>query len=285
MALQQFNPTASPEKVAAATLRDGAAIVLELASKDLTDTIARQLREKMEKFGHRTRNDFTGHKVNRSYSVLSEAPGSVDLIAHDMVMGVADIVLLPHCESYTIGSITGIDILPGQGDQRLHRDDSMYPLQIPGMQTVISCMWALTDFTEENGATAVVPGSHRHIGRGEDVDVSNREQAVMPKGSALFYLGSTMHGGSANRSNDARLGLINTYSLGWLRQEVNQYLSVPMEIARTYDERMRRLLGYTTHDKEGDCLGKYFGSDTCFVDKDGYARLFRSNPSDAQGKG
>jgi ectoine hydroxylase-related dioxygenase (phytanoyl-CoA dioxygenase family) len=106
----------------------------------------------------------------------------------------------------------------------------------------------------------------------------------MRKGSALFYLGSTMHGAGENRSDKARMGLINTYSLGWLRQEVNQYLSIPMEIARTLDDRMRRLLGYTTHDKKGDRLGKYFGSDSSFIDKDDYANHYRPYPPDRKGK-
>ena len=103
----------------------------------------------------------------------------------------------------------------------------------------------------------------------------------MPKGSALFYLGSTMHGAGANSSNAARMGVITVYSLGWLRQEANQYLSVPWEIARAYDERMRCLLGYTTHDRLGDRLGKYYGSDTSFVDKDDYARHYRPYPPNA----
>jgi ectoine hydroxylase-related dioxygenase (phytanoyl-CoA dioxygenase family) len=97
----------------------------------------------------------------------------------------------------------------------------------------------------------------------------------MPKGSALFYLGSTLHGAGENRSEVARMGLINTYSLGWLRQETNQYLAVPPESARKLDGRMRQLLGYTTHDKFGDRLGKYYGSDTMFIDKDNYARKYR----------
>ena len=80
------------------------------------------------------------------------------------------------------------------------------------------------------------------------------------------------------------MGLINTYSLGWLRQETNQYLSVALELARTYDKRMRCLLGYTTHDKKGDRLGKYYGSDTSFIDKDNYARNYRPYPPDQQGE-
>lgn len=283
MALQCFEPTASAEEIAAATTKDGGAIVTGLAPADLVDTVAADLREDFDKFGHRSRRDFSGHQTNRCHCVLEESPRSVELVAHDMVMDVADILLRPHCESYQIGSLTAIEVNPGQIVQNLHRDDSMYPFQLPGMETQISCMWALTDFTEENGATHVVPGSHLHVGRGMPVDVSNNEQAIMPKGSALFYLGSTLHGAGENRSNEARIGLINTYSLGWLRQEVNQYLNVPIELARAFDERMRCLLGYTTHDKLGDRLGKYFGSDTAFVDKDDYARHYRPWPSESGG--
>jgi ectoine hydroxylase-related dioxygenase (phytanoyl-CoA dioxygenase family) len=164
-------------------------------------------------------------------------------------------------------------------------DDSMYPEQIPGMQTIIGCMWALTDFTAVIGATHMVPGSHRHIGRGMNVDLSVSEQAVMTKGSVLIYLGSTWHGAGKNRSNESRMGLVNTYSLGWLRQEVNQYLSVPVELARSFDERMRCMPGYTTHDKLGDRLGKYYGSDTAFVNKDNDARHYRPYPPDFREEG
>ena len=284
MALQTFGPTASAAEVAAATLRDGAAIVTGLVPADLADTIAGELRENFDTFGYRSKRDFAGFKTNRCHHVLEESPSSVGVVAHDMVMGVADAILLPHCESYQIGSITGIEVCPGQKVQELHRDDTVYPVRLPGMELQIGCMWALTDFTEENGATRVVPGSHRHISMGEDIDLSNCEQAAMPKGSALFYLGSTWHGAGANRSNEARMGVITVYSLGWLRQEANQYLSVPLGLVRTYDKRMRCLLGYTTHDRRGDRLGKYYGSDTSFIDKDDYSRHYRTDPPELKGE-
>jgi ectoine hydroxylase-related dioxygenase (phytanoyl-CoA dioxygenase family) len=284
MALQYFESKASAEDIAAATRKDGGAIVLGLAPEDTVDAVASELRDYFDTQGHKSRNNFTGHNTNRCHVVLGQSPTSTELIAHDMLLAVADELLLPHCESYQIGSITAIEINPGQKAQELHRDDSMYPVQIPGLETQVSCMWALTDFTEENGATRVVPGSHRPVSSGVYADLSHSEPAVMPKGSALFYLGSIWHGGGENRSNESRNGLINTYSLGWLRQEVNQYLNVPIELVHTLDERMRRLLGYTTHYKMGGHLGKYFGSDTCFLDKGNYAQNYRPHSSGYQGE-
>ena len=165
-------------------------------------------------------------------------------------MEVTDGILLAHCINYRIGSLTAIEIHPGETDQSLHLDDGIYPVRMPGMQLQISAMWALEDFTEENGATRVALGSHRDSNISNTAEVqyeNNIVQAVMPKGSVLFYLGTTWHGGGANRSDKPRAGLINTYALGWLRQEENQYLNVPREIAEQHSEIIQRLMGYQLH--------------------------------------
>ena len=168
------------------------------------------------------------------------------------MLSLLDAVLLPHCTNYRIGSSTGIEILPGENAQMLHRDDVIYPMHIDGVEWQVGVMWALTDFTADNGATHVVPGSHRSdYTEGEN---GATVQAVMPKGSALFYLGSTWHGGGANHSDKPRVGIITTYALGWLRQEVNHYLTVPRERAEGFSRTVQNLMGYRGH---GPYLGRF----------------------------
>ena len=138
--------------------------------------------------------------------------------------------------------------------QVLHRDDAIYPMHIAGVEWQISALWALTDFTEENGATHVLPGSHGSSLRVEMSKKGDTVQAAMPKGSLLLYLGSTYHGGGANRAAEPRMGLVNTYSVGWLRQEENQYLSLPREVVESYPKTIRDLIGYRPH---GPILGTW----------------------------
>jgi ectoine hydroxylase-related dioxygenase (phytanoyl-CoA dioxygenase family) len=163
-------------------------------------------------------------------------------------MEVVDAILKPNCQNFQLGSCTAIEIRPGEKAQVLHRDDDIYPIRIPKVEFQISAMWALNDFTLQNGATQVVPCNKNP----QELLV----QAVMPKGSVLYYLGSTKHGGGSNNSASPRSGLISTYCLGWLRQEENLYLSIPREIADSYPDHVRRLIGYQAH---GKSLGVYPG--------------------------
>jgi ectoine hydroxylase-related dioxygenase (phytanoyl-CoA dioxygenase family) len=269
MSLTSFDAGVSSAQVVDAIRRDGGAIVRNLAPPSLLAAVSGELRAKLDESGTDHQGGyptgFSGRKTLRCYGVLRFAPSSSELIAHRMVLEVADAILLPACADYQLGSTTGIEILPGQGNQPLHRDDSPYPIQLAGLEVQIGVMWALSDFTAENGATRVVLGSHRLLRSWHTPDVSHSEPAVMPKGSALFYLGSTWHGSGENRSNSVRTGLINTYSLGWLRSESNHMLEVPPPIAARYNESIRRLLGYTTHGDGEDQLGHYDGSEAVWV--------------------
>ena len=246
MHLPVFENDVAGDAVIGALRRTGAAVIKNVLDTDIVDACAAEMRQEFDSRGRLQENDFNGYRTLRISSVLGYAPSTAQMIGHPLVLAVADEILKPHCMAYRIGSTTGIEILPGEDDQVLHQDDSIYPLRIPGVEFQIGVMWALNDFTEENGGTRVVLGSHA-VSTRDDETLGEPVQAVMPKGSVLFYMGSLWHGGGANRSNAPRMGVINTYALGWLRQEVNQYLAVPPEIAVRYDKNIRRLLGYTKH--------------------------------------
>lgn len=244
------------DKIVEAVRANGAVIVPDLVAMETIESVHSELRTHFDKDGANQQNDFNGFRTRRISSILERSPTSGELIGSSRLLKIIDQILLPFCISYQIGSTTGIEIYPGEEAQSLHRDDAIYPLSLPGMELQVSVMWALDDFTQVNGATRVVLGSHRWnepnmVDRINDSDIS---QAVMPKGSALLYLGSVWHGGGANRSDSPRMGIVNTYSLGWLRQEVNQYLSVSKEAVMGSSETVQRLMGYQGH---GHFLGRY----------------------------
>jgi ectoine hydroxylase-related dioxygenase (phytanoyl-CoA dioxygenase family) len=251
--IQTLPVNAAPVQAVGALRRDGAVIIEQLINTALIDRVSAELDPHFRAEGDKFCNDFNGHKTLRLSAILALSRSAAGLIAHPAVLAVADNVLKPHCENYRLGSSTAIEIQPGESHQVLHRDDDFYPLRFPGVEFQIGAMWALDDFTASNGATRVVPGSH-WTGPLEDIEGADVVQAVMPKGSLLLYFGSTWHGGGANNSDQTRSGLINTYALGWLRQEENQYLSVPREIADSYPEAVRRLMGYQVH---GQFLGVF----------------------------
>ncbi|MEM7172930.1 MAG: phytanoyl-CoA dioxygenase family protein [Pseudomonadota bacterium] len=253
--LKTFAATTPTSDIVKAVLDVGGAIVAGQTSHDVVDQIARELRPHFDQQGEKFQNDFNGYKTLRLGSILGLSPSSAELIAHPRVMEVTAGVLGAHCDNFQIGSCTAIEIEPGESDQVLHRDDSIYPIEIPGVEFQIGVMWAFNDFTEENGATRFVPKGHEAHGDSDGNDMPVY-QAVMPKGSVFYYLGSALHGGGANRAQAPRLGLINTYCLGWLRQEENQYLSVSKEAADRLPDHVRRIMGYQSH---GRHLGVYPG--------------------------
>ncbi len=266
MSLTYLEGTASAASVVDALRRDGAVAVTNLVADALADQVAAELRAPLDASGLKLMSDFNGDRSLRISNVLASAPSAAALVDHDMVVAVANEILLPNCATYQVGSLTAIEILPGESEQALHRDDSLYPLEISGLELQIGVMWALTDFTAENGGTRVIPGSHRFLRSWHLPGLDNWVSSVMPRGSALFYLGSTWHGGGANSSNAPRMGLINTYSLGWLRQESNQYLTTPPEVAARFTPRLRALLGYTPHGAGDDKIGTFRGDCPAWID-------------------
>jgi ectoine hydroxylase-related dioxygenase (phytanoyl-CoA dioxygenase family) len=189
------------------------------------------------------RNDFEGFATQRIYALFAKTHAFDEPAVHPLVLGVLERVL---GESYQFSAPVGICIGPGEAAQVLHRDDQIYPLPWPHPEVVVNTMWAFDDFTVDNGATRVVPGSHKwpsgeYNGDEETISVE------MPAGSVIFYPGTVLHGGGANRTDRPRLGVILEYVAGWLRPQENHLLAVPREVAAQLPPALQELLGYNVY--------------------------------------
>jgi ectoine hydroxylase-related dioxygenase (phytanoyl-CoA dioxygenase family) len=234
--------TATNDEIMAVINRDGAVIIKELMSaKEAADTLA-ELRPYVDATNDGS-DAFSGFKTTRTGALMARSAKCRELVQHPKIRAIADSVLLPSCQRYHIHVTQVIRIKPGQPAQPIHRDRWAW-VHLKGVEPQLNTIWALSPFTKENGATNVVPGSTDW----PDTRQAKPEEiayAEMSPGSVIVYTGSVFHGGGANVATDDRIGLYLCYSLGWLRQEENQYLSCPPEIARTLDTEVQKLLGYT----------------------------------------
>ncbi len=190
-------------------------------------------------------DEFTGVNTRRTGALLARSVTFRDLAADALVLGVLDRVLGDHATSYQLHLTQVIEIGPGEPAQLVHRDQwafDFFPFPA-GFEVECHCMWAMSEFTEENGATRVIPGSHRWPDK-QRPTVEETIPAEMAKGSVMLYLGSLYHGGGANRSDAPRRGVNVGYTLSWLRQEENQYLACPPSVARELPEELAQLAGY-----------------------------------------
>ncbi|MEC7956365.1 MAG: phytanoyl-CoA dioxygenase family protein [Pseudomonadota bacterium] len=244
MTLTTLTPEATVEEVVQLLRRDGGLIIKDIISPQVVD----QLTAEMQPYINATptgRDEFTGHTTRRTGALAARSAACRDLIVNDLVLGSAKEYLKPFTRKIILHLTQTIDIGPGAAAQEIHRDRYAWGKYLPReIEPQFNTIWALTDFTAENGATQCVPGS-------QDWDWSQSHtteqicQAEMTKGSVFIYSGSVLHAGGENRSSAHRLGLNLTYCLGWLRQEENQYLSCPPEIAKNFDPALQDLLGYT----------------------------------------
>jgi ectoine hydroxylase-related dioxygenase (phytanoyl-CoA dioxygenase family) len=233
--------TASIDDVCATLERDGYAIVEGV----LSPAEVQEKRDDLQAVLRATptgRNDFEGFKTQRIYALFAKTRVFDGPATHPLVLGVLDHFL----KSYQLSAPVGINIGPGETAQNLHCDDGVYPLPRPHQEVVMNTMWPLDAFTKANGATRVVPDSHKWTDKRPD-DSSTVVDAEMPAGSLMFFLGSVYHGGGANSTDKPRLGVILEYVAGWLRPQENQLLAVPPHTVRTLDGRMQELLGYNIH--------------------------------------
>jgi len=235
--------TASADAVAEAVAADGAVIVDRLASPALMDRIGEELRPWLARTPVGP-DDFSGRSTRRTGALVARSPSSRELVMHPLALG-ATALVLAHATNFQLHLTQSIAIGPGQGAQPLHRDRWAFDFfPFPNTYEVqCNTIWAQTDFTEENGATRVVPRSN-HLDDGVVFEAADTFPAEMERGSTLLYSGSVYHGGGANRTDATRIGVNITYNVAWLRQEENQYLSVPKDVAETLPVDLLRLMGY-----------------------------------------
>jgi ectoine hydroxylase-related dioxygenase (phytanoyl-CoA dioxygenase family) len=248
--------------------------ILEILDEDagliidnfLSDQNLKSIKNDLKPYLNVTRNgqdEFTGFETKRVGALMARSKTCQDLALDPLINQMADSFLGPHCESYQLHFTSAIQIGPGESSQILHRDRGVWGGYIPRkIETQFSTVWAINDFTKENGATQVVPGSHKWHKDREPLP-EEIAYAEMKAGSVFIYTGSVLHGGGTNVTEQPRLGVFLHYAPSWLRQEENQYLSCPPEVAKDFSPELRSLIGYS---------------------KGGYVLGFFTDPEDKEGR-
>ncbi len=238
----RFEPHAAPSEVAEALRRFGYVVVENLADAALLDRLAGEAAPYIEASAH-GRDVYDGTHTLRTGALIARCPTARELVMHPLVVDTVR-EFLTGATTIQLHLTQIITIEPGETQQKLHRDQMAFDYFPFPAEYHVQCntMWALTDFTARNGATHIRPRTSAMT----DADAADvpQIQAEMPRGSVLFYDGKVLHGGGANRSDAVRQGVNITYAVGWVRQEENQYLACPPEIARTLDDDLLRMMGY-----------------------------------------
>ncbi len=222
--------------------RDGYTILEDAIEPELLDALADDL-ERLERVFDvvPADNSFEGTKTVRVYNLLALGKLYESIPAHPHVLPLVERVLDPGC---LVSSLSSIVIGPGEAAQPIHADDQLIPIPKPHVPTVCNTMWALTDFTEANGATRVIPGSHLRDHSPDYGSPYDSIPAEMARGSVLVWHGSLWHGGGANTTDARRAGIAMNYCAGFIRQQENQQLGIPREVAAGFSPRLRELVGY-----------------------------------------
>ena len=222
--------------------RDGYTIVENAIEPDLVEVLAEALTRLERELGAKpAMNGFEGHRTVRIYNLLAHGAPFDAVPVHENVLPIVEGVLGDGC---LISSLSSIAIDPGETEQPIHADDMVIPLEKPHAPIVCNSMWALTEFTEANGATRVIPGSHLADSSPDYGAPYDSVAAEMAPGSVLVWHGSLWHGGGANATGDRRVGVAMNYCAGWVRQQENQQLGIPLETVRGFEPRLRELCGF-----------------------------------------
>ena len=222
--------------------RRGYAIMDQAIDPALCDEIVREI-ERLEAEGEPSLkgNAFVGYKTVRYFDLLNQGEVWQRVATHSNILPVIRGVLGQDMLLSTMGTAV---IAPGERAQPIHRDDELYDLAMPHRNLVCNTMWALTDFSDVNGATRIVPDTHRLTDAPQARQVYDSIAAVMPKGSVCFVLGTCYHGGGANQTSGRRWALTINYCAGAMRQQENLMLATSRERAAAFSDELQALIGY-----------------------------------------
>ncbi|MEM9466785.1 MAG: phytanoyl-CoA dioxygenase family protein [Actinomycetota bacterium] len=237
----------------------GALVVRDVFSPEQRTAVRSELAEPMGSagVGADRPDDFYPGLTRRIVAIPHRSPTMRELMMHDVVTGLGDRHLGPNSTKWQLNVSAALEVGPGARDQVLHREEDLYPyFPVPRPNLILASMWAVSDFTADNGGTRIVPGSHRweadRVARPDEI-----VRAELAAGSVLFWLGGTLHGAGANvTENEWRYGVIYTFNLGWLRTEENHHVSMPLADALALPDEMRSRLGFDMDYGDGG-LGFY----------------------------
>jgi len=235
------------EEVEGLVNADGYAIisnVLDAATcTSLITEVGRVEREFDIEFGN---NEFEGFQTRRIFNLIARGPRFRDLVTNETVLSAVEAIL---GDDILLSGTTSMHIGPGETEQLLHADDGMISLPRPHPATMVTTLWALSEFTKDNGATRLIPRSHLKASIvPQPEDESEVVPAEMPAGSVLILHASTWHGGGPNSTSDVqRYGLSIQYVAGWCRQQQNLMLGTPRDVVASYPRRLQELIGYSMY--------------------------------------
>jgi ectoine hydroxylase-related dioxygenase (phytanoyl-CoA dioxygenase family) len=222
--------------------RDGFTIVEDAIEPALVDALTADLDRLERELSIRpAANSFEGANTLRVYNLLAHGEVWQRVPVHEHVLPIVEGVLDAGC---LVSSLSSVNIGPGETAQPIHADDMLIPIPKPHPPTVCNSMWALTDFTDANGATRIIPGTHLYDHSPDYGTHYDSIPAEMARGSVLVWHGSLWHGGGANDTDARRVGIAMNYCAGYIRQQENQQLGLPPSLVRTFSPRLRELVGY-----------------------------------------
>ena len=250
--IKHFGPFTPAQPIIEALKEDGCVVIDTVLPSERDAKLKSDLDRHLDAIAD-CQGDFYGYATKRLGLLFNKSDVFQEMALIPSILSVMDHFLLPSCSQYQINLTQAISIGPNEPRQIMHQDDPMFPFLHPGQEVMLNCMWAIDDFTETNGSTVLVPGSHKWP-RQESLNLALNDLppedialGTMKAGSVLIYLGSLFHCGGKNETQSRRCGAVISYSLGWLRQAENAYLGYSLEDLEAMPDKLQELVGYFVH--------------------------------------